>query len=355
MAMLRLMKNIMKSILIIRPSAIGDIIMASPVIRVLRESYPDARIAWLIEPPVRDLLQHNKNLDEVIIWPKSQWRELFVKRHFILLKREISKFTEQLRSRNFDLTLDVQGLLRSRWLAWLSGAEERIGFKSKEPGEFLMTKIYSRGLHTGMMGSEYFYIMQELGLFPGEFHPEITLSPEDEDAGRKMIKALNIHGGYAVFAPFTTRPQKHWFEDRWADLAAMVLRCFDLPVVLLGGKGDKEGAGKIKAAASGSLFDLTGQTTLGQGAAIIKNSSLVVGVDTGLTHMGAAFDRPTAALFGATCPYLYTASKKTHVIYNPMSCSPCRRSPVCKGDFTCMKSITAEQVMEEAIRLMEVS
>jgi heptosyltransferase I len=345
----------MKSILIIRPSAIGDIIMASPIIRVLRESYPDAHISWLIEPPVQDLLRYNKDLNDVIIWPKSLWRDLFAKRHFILLKREISKFAEQLRSRNFDLALDVQGLLRSRWFAWLSGADERVGFKSKEPGEFLMTKIYLRGQHTGMMGSEYRFIMQELGLFPGEFHPDISLSPEDEAAALQMIKALNIHGSYAVFAPFTTRPQKHWFEDRWADLARSIFMRFNLPVILLGGKGDTERARIIQSSAADSLSNLTGQTTLGQGAAIIKNSSLVVGVDTGLTHMGAAFDRPTIALFGATCPYLYTAGKKTHVIYNPMACSPCRRSPVCSNDFTCMKSITMNQVMEEVLKFMEAS
>lgn len=343
----------MKSILIIRPSAIGDVIMASPMIRVLRESYPEAHIAWLAEPSTQALLRDNKKLNEVIVWPKGRWQDLFAGLRFLQLKREISRFADELRSRDFDLALDVQGLLRSRWLAWLSHAGQRIGFKSKEPGEFLMTKILSKGPHTGMMGAEYRHIMEELGLATGEFHPDISLSQEDEGSGVELVKRAGISGTYVVFAPFTTRPQKHWFEDRWADLAASIDRTLGLPLVLLGGKGDMDQAEKIRLKAPKNLVNFTGKTTLPQGAAIIKNSSLLIGVDTGLTHMGAAFDRPTIALFGATCPYLNTAGKKTRVIYNRMPCSPCRRSPICKGDFTCMKSITVTGVMDEAMNILE--
>jgi heptosyltransferase I len=344
----------MKSILIIRPSAIGDVVMASPMINVLRKNYPEAHIAWLAEPSVQDLLKYNKELNEVIIWPKSQWRELFHGRRFLLLKREISKFAEQLRSRKFDLALDVQGLLRSRWLAWLSRAEQRIGFESKEPGKFLMTKVISKGVHSGIMGFEYNLMMKELGLDPGAFHPDISLSPEDEKTGAEIISAAGIAGRYAVFAPFTTRPQKHWFEDRWTELARLIKERINMPVVLLGGKGDAAPAETICHNAAETLLNLAGKTTLTQSAAIIKHSSLLIGVDTGLTHMGAAFDCPTVALFGATCPYVRTAGGRTKVMYNPLPCSPCRRSPTCDGDFTCMKSITPAQVLDEALKLLEV-
>jgi len=327
--------------------------MASPMIRVLRNAYPDAYIAWLAEPSVQDLLRCNKDLNEVIIWPKARWRELFAGRHFFLLKKEISEFAGNLRSRKFDVVLDVQGLLRSRWLAWLSHAERRIGFESKEPGKFLMTKVISRGVHSGMMGFEYSHMMKELGLDPGAFHPVIAISQEDEKTSSEILSAAEITGNYAVFAPFTTRPQKHWFEARWAELARLVKERLNMAVIILGGKGDVKNAETINRMASEKLLNLAGKTTLPQGAAIIKNSSLLVGVDTGLTHMGAAFDSPTVALFGATCPYTCTSSGKTKVMYNPMHCSPCRRSPICNGDFTCMKSIMADQVLAEALKLLE--
>jgi heptosyltransferase I len=342
-----------KNILIIRPSAIGDIIMSSPMIRVLRGHYPDAHIAWLIEPSARDLLSHNTGLNELILWHKDQWRALLKHRHFLLLRREISGFSRQLRLRNFDLAIDAQGLLRSRWLAWLSGAKERIGFDSKEPGGFLMTKIHSRGTHSGLMGSEYYQLMQAMGLEPGVFHPEISVSPEDENAARKMTGDAGIKDRYAVFAPFTTRPQKHWIEDRWAELARLIHKDLNLPVVMLGGKDDIKNATRIETGAQKDMINLAGKTGLGHCAAIIKNASLLVGVDTGLTHMGAAFDCPAIALFGATCPYLNTAGNRTVVIYNKIPCSPCRRSPVCNSDFTCMRSIEARTVFDEARKLLE--
>jgi heptosyltransferase I len=342
----------MKNILIIRPSAIGDIVMASPMIRVLRKHYPDARLAWMVEPASADLLRSNTGLDELIIWQKKEWKDLFQKHRLLILRREISEFSRQLREKRFDLAIDAQGLLRSRWLAWLSGARERVGFESKEPGRFLMTKITSKGDHTGIMGSEYSYMMRVLGLDPKDFHPEIALSQDDENSAHEILGNLKIQTRYAVFAPFTTRPHKHWFEDRWTELAVLIYENFGLQSVLLGGKDDFNSALSMEKAAHGPIFNLAGQTSLGQSAAIIKTSSLLIGVDTGLTHMGAAFDCPTVALFGATCPYLYTAGQRTSVIYNPMKCSPCRRSPVCYGDFTCMKSIKPGHVLKEAVKLL---
>ncbi len=336
-----------KSILIIRPTAIGDIVMASPMVEVLREAYPGAHIAWLSDPGLVDLLRHHPGIDEVILWPKGKWKELARRGRFGQLAIEISRFRGELRRRRFDLALDAVGLLRSRLLAWISGAGQRIGFESKEPGRFLMTRIISRP-ESDWMSSEYRHMMEEIGLDPRNFRPCLGVGPEDEQAAGKILLEQGIHGKFAIIAPFTTRPQKHWFDDRWGEVARGVWRTFGLPVALLGGPVDRDHAERIVAETGTELIDLVGKTTLGETAAIVQKSDLVIGVDTGLTHMGTAFDRPTIALFGATCPYLKTANPATRVLYNAHPCSPCRRSPVCDGEFTCMKSITPEKVLAVA-------
>ena len=91
--------------------------------------------------------------------------------------------------------------------------------------------------------------------------------------------------------------------------------------------------------------DLTGRTAIGEAAALIQEASLLVGVDTGLSHMGIAFGIPSVLLFGATRPYLDTGRANAEVIYHPLPCSPCRRRPTCHGDYTCMRSIEAAEVM----------
>jgi heptosyltransferase-1 len=343
----------MKSILIIRPSSIGDIVMASPMIKALREAYPRAYIAWVAEPSGRDLLRDNPGLNEVICLPKARWKRLLKQARFIALAKEVRGFSDKMRMRGFDIALDAQGLLRSRMIAWLSGARERVGFDSREPGRFLMTRIVSRGEDVKRIGSEYYHLMQTLGVSTGDFPMELTVRPEDEKAAEDAVRAAGIGARYAVICPFTTRPQKHWFEERWATLSGALQDRLGLGVVILGGPDDIVVARRIQALAPRTIQDLTGTTTLGQSAAIIKDASLIVGVDTGLTHMGVAFDRPTIALFGPTCPYLDAITDNAVVLYEKIPCSPCRRSPTCHDDFTCMKLISVEQVFHAAQDLLK--
>lgn len=345
----------MKNILIIRPSSIGDIVMASPMIKVLRDGYPGGRIAWLADPGTMDLLRFHPGLDEVIPWDKTGWETLWRQGRVISLIREIIRFSTSMRSMRFDLALDAQGLLRSRFLARLSGARERLGFESREPGRFLMTRIISRGPNNGHMGSEYYFMMEALGFFPGPFLSGLTLSPGDRVKGEQAIRQAGVVGEYATICPFTTRVQKHWLKDRWAMLAKRIRRLFSVPVIILGGPEDVQESALIRTLASGEVFDLTGKMTLAQSAAVISRSSLVVGVDTGLTHMAVDFGRPTIALFGATCPYLHSGNPRAYILYKRLACSPCRRSPVCEGAYTCMKSIQVKDVLDAAQSVLKGS
>jgi len=130
-----------RSVLVIRPSAIGDVVMASGLIPPLRNAWPGARIAWLAEPDVVELLQHNPRLDEVIVWRKSEWLSLWRRRALTSLWREVRALRADLRARDFDLVLDLQGLLKSGVLGWLSGGRERIGLASREGSARLMTRV----------------------------------------------------------------------------------------------------------------------------------------------------------------------------------------------------------------------
>lgn len=338
----------MKKILIIRPSSIGDIVMASPMIRALKDGFGDAKISWLVDPSAIDLLQSNPLLDEVIPWDKARWKKMWKKGRLPALLGEISRFSREMRDRHFDLTLDAQGLLRSRLLARLSHARVRVGFESKEPGRFLMTRIISRGHSSKRMGAEYEHMLREIGVSPSPSPTGIVLSEQDLHRGKSVADEMGFGERYAVLCPFTTRPQKHWIKERWSDLANALYDKLGLPSVLLGGPGDRFEASLIHAQAPEHITNLAGTLTLAVSAAIISGSTLAIGVDTGLTHMAVSFGGPTVALFGATCPYLYSPNQKALVLYNKMDCSPCKRSPTCNGEYTCMKKIDIDDVLETA-------
>lgn len=337
----------MKRVLIVRTSAIGDVVFASPILAALRRSYPDAHIAWLIEPGIAALIEHNPDVDECILWPKSEWRTLWREGKRIELMRRVLALRSRLRAGRFDTVLDLQGLLKSGLLARMSGAPRRIGLGSREGSQMLMTEVMPRGGDKARISSEYLYLAQQLGLDCGDFMPHLHLAPETEAQALNRLAGFGLAPGrYAVFAAFTTRPQKHWFEDAWQRLAPLVLQQTGLVPVLLGGPADKEAAAQL-AAPVPAMINLAGQTGLAESAAIIRHAGALVGVDTGLTHMGIAFSVPTVALFGSTCPYTNTGRANARVIWLGLPCSPCGRKPTCGGARTCMRNITAERVMAE--------
>jgi len=335
-------------ILLARTSAIGDIVFASPLVATFRRAYPWAHIAWLVQPEYRSLLEHHPDLDEVIVWPVSEWRKLWRRHRFGSLVREIGAFRKLLRSHRFDLSLDLQGLLKSGFLTHLSGSRERIGLGSREGNRRLMTRVVPRGGDSARIGSEYLFLAQELGLPTQDFSMVVHYGPEAADFARGLIEREGLGQGFAVICPFTTRPQKHWFEPRWAELSDRLYTKLGFPVVMLGGGGDREAARRIRDLAAGRPIDLTGKTTLLQAAAMIDHSTLLVGVDTGLSHMGIAFGRPSLLLFGATCPYLDTTRADARVLYHRLDCSPCKRRPTCDDAFTCMRSIQVDAVLNTA-------
>lgn len=343
-------------ILIVRLSAIGDVVMASPLIRALRDHYPSAHIAWLVQPEAVPLLAANPRLNEVIVWPRGEWQRLWREKHYWQLARVVFAFRRELRARGFDLVLDIQGLMKSGLLAWMTGAPQRIGLGSREGSARLMTRVVDKPQGDRRIGSEYRRMAEALGLNSEPFEMDLALSAEAENFAVGLISKRGLQNGYAVICPFTTRPQKHWVESRWPELVArMQTELADQPglaVVMLGGPGDTEAAARI-AAAVPSIHNLVGQTGLAEAAALISRARLLVGVDTGLTHMGIAFAVPTIAIFGSTCPYLDTGRDNTRILYKALECSPCRRRPTCDGAFTCMREISVDEVLGTARELLE--
>jgi heptosyltransferase I len=241
--------------------------------------------------------------------------------------------------------------MKSGFLTWLSGAGQRIGLGSREGSRWLMTRVFNKGGEPRRIGSEYLQFARDLELPVEPFEMQIGLSEADRAKAASLVETHGLERGFVVICPFTTRPQKHWLTESWCRLIDEVGHQWELPVVMLGGPGDREAAGDIFCSKPARLVNLVGETSLREAAAIIALANLLVGVDTGLTHMGIAMNRPTLSLFGSTRPYLDTTHDNARVIYHPRDCSPCRRNPTCQGAFYCMVDITVEEVMARAADL----
>ncbi|WP_298623459.1 lipopolysaccharide heptosyltransferase II [uncultured Zoogloea sp.] len=338
----------MKRILIVRSSAIGDVVFASALPAAIKRAYPDAHVAWLVEPGIHELLLTDPAIDDIITWSKAEWVKLWKGGQKLELARRVLALRRELHARNFDVALDLQGLLKSGFITWLSGAKRRVGLGSKEGSQLLMTEVIPRGGEIKRIGSEYQFLAQHLGVDAGDFLPTLHVAPTADASVQAKLATHRLETGrYAVFAPFTTRPQKHWFEDAWQALAPQLIAAIGLTPVILGGPADADAAARI-AAADPRIVNIAGQTRLPEAVAVIARSALVIGVDTGLTHMGTALARPTVAIFGSTCPYTDTGRPTGSVIWLGLECSPCKRRPTCGGKFTCLRDITPAMVIERA-------
>jgi len=344
-----ILPNPPRSVLLVRLSARGDIVFSSPLVRAFRRTYPDTKLAWMAESHTKELIELHPELDEVIVVDRNRWKTLWRERRLGTLFREAREMVRELRSRRFDVAIDLQGLLRSGIMTFLSGAPIRIGLGSKEGSKLLMTQVLSRiEGDRRRISSEYRYLAQELGLDVGDFKMEVPLAEADRSWAKEKEEELGLQDGFFVALPFTTTPQKHWREDRWARLMDRIAEEFGFPSVVLGGPEDGAALNRIRGMTRTEPVNLVGETTLTQASAMVERASLVIGVDTGLSHMGIAFDRPTVTIFGSNIPYTKPPTDRAKVIVNWLECSPCKGNPTCDGAFTCTDLISVEQVLETA-------
>lgn len=328
---------------------------ASPFASALKRSHPQAKVRWLVEKGLEELISSNPHIDEVISWPKAQWRSLWKSKRYKELYKEVKSFSAMLKSKGFDCAIDLQGLLKSGMLAKMSGAPRRISLGGKEGSRYLMTEVYPKGGHIERVSSEYLYLAEQLGLDTGDFLPELYLATAAEDHARALLAEYGLkEGKYAVLVPFSTRPQKQWFNDAWRELIQRLSQHHHLRCIVLGGAGNVQEAEQIVAGLDGAV-NFAGKTNLSQSAALVKLAGVLAGVDTGMTHAAIAFNTPAAILFGSTRPYLITGRENAKVIWLNLSCAPCGRRPTCQGAYTCMRDITAEMVEQKMTQVMQIT
>lgn len=337
-----------KKILLVRLSAIGDIVFASTILKPFKSASESYKIYWLVKSIYSPLLKGNKFIDEVIELPINEWQLLVKKGRFLKLIGSIFNFIKLLRSYNFDIAIDLHGLLKSTLWVFLSGAKNKIGLGKKEGNWILLDEIYNRDGEKSLFGSEYLYLAQRLNLPIDRGEPNIFIKDEILNDAKSLLESKGVGIKFLVVAPFTTRPQKHWFDEYWVELFKKLTGSFDdLYVVILGGGNDKIKAEKFLLNAR--IKNFAGITDLHKSAALISLSCGIIGVDTGMTHLGTAFDKDTIAIFGSTVPYLKTHSDNTIVLYHKLPCSPCKRHPTCDGRYDCMKAITPETVFNTVV------
>ena len=343
-------------ILIVRLSSIGDVLMATPVARALRNRYPDSFMVWIAEDPGREWLLGNPYLDQVLRWPSArEWRTVWRTGRVYRLLRTWQERVRELRAYRFDVALDLHGLLKSALICWWSQAPRRIGpTEAKEGSGWLMTEqsLFNRDITRTT--ASYSTLLAPLDVRTYDFEMTLVLTEEERRFARSYLNRFGVREGdpLAVFCPATTRPQKHWIEEYWAPLANALWQEWGMRSLVLGGPADVPLAQRLQAQAGPSLLSAAGQTTLRQAAALIQQAHLCVGVDTGLMHAAIAVKTPTVALFGSTPSRRLQDEPNVIALNRHLPCAPCYRHPTCQQRYDCMRQITVQDVLRAARHLL---
>ncbi len=331
------------NILIVKLSAVGDVVHTLPSLAALRKLYSQAHITWVIEAAAADLIKEHPHLDRVLISQRKRWLKE-IKKTPVKTVREVLGFIKALRDRRYDLAIDFHGLLKSSLIVWLAAAQRKLGYDSMQElsGLFLTEKIPEDMAKHAV--DRYLDLVRYLGgqgaiIRPGGGDAPVPLALEAPEGAAFMIPSgaaeekrvaqlLEAHhltpGRFVVVNPVALWDTKLWEEEGFARLGERLVREYGLPVVFTG-TGKKE-IGRIQALMLTPSVSLAGETTLRELACLYRQAALLVSTDTGPMHIAAAVGTPVVALFGPTDPCRTGPYGRGHrVVRREMPCSPCFR------------------------------
>jgi heptosyltransferase I len=359
------------NILLVKLSAIGDVIHTLPALAALRRCYPDAHITWVIEEAAADLLVGNPDLDRVLVSRRKSWIRDLRRGLTLAPLREMRALLRELRSRPYDLVIDFHGLLKSAVIVLLSGGKRKLGYDSLQEGSglFYNEKIPEEmGKHAVDRYLDFIRYLSDDGRIVGKSHcrvsaPEFTITIGEEE--RKHVAALlqgqeaildvgdkggggTISGGkettkgrFVAVNPVALWETKLWEDKKFADLCDRIRQELGMGVILTGSEAGP--LDRIRAQMKTEAVNLGGKTTLRALASLYSEAALVITTDTGPMHLAAAMGTPVVALFGPTDPTRTGPYGPGHrVIRSGLDCMPCFRKQ-CETK-SCMKEIAVEEV-----------
>ena len=341
-----------RRILLIKPSAVGDIVHTLPVLVRLRERYPDAQIDWFVTPENADLVRHHPALSNLVLFDRRRYsrfgREWFATKGVLRLLRT-------LRRNRYDLVIDLHGQLRSALFTVATGAPVRVGFERTREGAWLVYSHHIPLVRASVHAVDrYLWLGRVLGFDAGVPDFRIYLPPATEERADQLLARHGLTGRpLALLVPGTVWQTKHWRVEGFAGVARYLLRR-DFNVVLAGAPKDRARVRQV-AALCPAASDLSGQTTLGEMIALVRRAALCVTNDSGSMHLAVALGRPVVSVFGPTNPVLTGPyGRSDAVVQAHVPCSPCllRKLSHCPHHHACMEEVTMGMVIHRLESLL---
>lgn len=334
-------------ILVIKLSAIGDVIHTLPSVRALKKKFPDARITWVVETAAADLLKGNPDLDRVIVSRRKAWVNDL--KQFKNIGKSISEFSAFIRTlnyRKYDIVIDFHGLFKSAILAFLVKGDRKIGYDSMQE---LSGLFYTEKIPEDMdkhAVDRYLDFARYLGCDTGTIQFNICPDAENEKKIDSLLQENRISRDDKLIAvsPQALWETKLWDNEKFAQLCDRIASELGGRVIFTG-NGAAEMIADIRSRMKSDSINLEGKTTLRELAALYRRVALLVTTDSGPMHLAAAVNTPVVAIFGPTSPARTGPYGTIHtVVQKGLTCVPCFLKH-CETR-NCMNEISVEEVFQ---------
>ncbi|MFH2092444.1 MAG: glycosyltransferase family 9 protein [Pseudomonadota bacterium] len=321
-----------RHILIVKPSALGDIVHSLPFLAVLSQQFPKAKIDWVVGYGLHWFLEGHPLINKLWVIKKDQWKNIG---QLPTTLKEINQLQKGLKARNYDVCIDLSGLLRSGLICWASRATFKLGFKESDEGSpfFYTHKIHgSMNIHAI---DRYLEIAKFMGCSIEKI--EYPFAPYDPDP----LILQGLPDRFCVMSPSAGKPANRWQAHKFGQLASKL----GLPTIVVASSAEADIARKMVDHSKGKAISMAGKTSLKELVALIAKARFFVCNDTGPMHIAAALNIPVFAIFGPANPVRTGPYGDIHtVIRQDLACSPCYAQKPC-ADFKCMNEISVEKVL----------
>lgn len=340
-----------RKILVIRFSSLGDIILTTPLLNILKQNFQAAEIDYCVREEFADAVRNNPNINSILPAPAD------------FTFGELRKLRKQISACGYDIIIDAHNNLRTFYLKLFLRYEARVFvFRKHSFGKFLLVKFKINLLkHLPPIVSRYVKAVESIVKWDKleTLVPEFYTGPDSASKVDKILDELNIprQGKVICLAPVS----KHYTKTYPAELFAELINKFDDAYsIILTGKGDeRNNIEKIKSLSGDNVYNLCDKLNITELAELMKRCSLVICGDTGPMHIAEALGIPLVMIAGSSVKEFgfYPQSKNSIVLENNnLTCRPCShigRDSCPKVHFKCMREISPSQIFDAAQKLLK--
>lgn len=347
----RLSELEVRRICVIKPSALGDVVQSLPLLPLLRERFPAARITWVINHELAELIEGHPCIDELLIFRRRG------------SARDYLHLLHELRQREFDLVFDLQGLMRSGVMAAATRAPLRIGLETSREGAGLACHVTVPNTDRSVAAFQrYWRVAEELG-FAGRI-PQTIVPINNSDHAWAASQLGGLTGPVLAIHPGARWITKRWPVEKFAVVANKAMRQYGFSVVILGSKAEMPVALELEKLLQGfvpwkPVLNLTGQTTLKQLSAVLSAVDVVLTNDSGPMHLAAGLGTSVLGVFTCTSSVISGPPGPQHeLVATEVPCAASYKK-LCphsgSGNLCCMDELTTERVCQALVRLIDKS